>query len=106
LEITKYLVDILVKYLANIPIKYLADRLPALEETRDIIGLVISSITITIFLKPADPLDNIKHYNILAIYKVNSYINKIKLYSILTIGLDILAKYIYSIFIIIAIYSI
>jgi hypothetical protein len=96
----------LAKYLANILAKRLANRLLALEETRDIIELVISPIAIVIFSKLVDPLDNIEYCNILAIYKVDFYINKIKLYSILIIGLDILAKYIYSIFIVIAIYSI
>jgi hypothetical protein len=80
--------------------------LPALEKTRDIIELIISSITIIIFLKLADSLDNIKYYNILAIGKINLYIDRIKLYSILIIDLNILAKYIYSILIIITIYSI
>jgi hypothetical protein len=78
----------LVKYLASIPAKRLANILLALEKTRDIIGLVVSSIAITILPKPADPLDNIKSYNILLI------------------GLGILAKYIYSILIIITAYNI
>jgi hypothetical protein len=43
-------------------------------------------ITVAILPKPADPLDNIKSYNIPAI--------------------DILAKYIYNIFIVVTIYSI
>jgi hypothetical protein len=77
---TKRLIDILAKYLA--------DMLPALEETRDIIGLVVPFIAVAMLFKPADPLDNIKSYNILLI------------------GLGILAKYIYSIFIIITAYSI
>jgi hypothetical protein len=102
LEVTKYLVDIPVKCLAgmpakrlaNIPAKRLVDRLPALEETRDIVGLVISPIVVAILLKLVDPLDNIKHHNILAIGKVDLYIDRIKLYSILIIGLGILAKYI------------
>jgi hypothetical protein len=96
LEITKYLVSILVKYLANISAKYLvnilakylANILPALKGTRDIIGLMVSPIAIAMLPKPADPLDNIKSCNILLI------------------GLGILAKYIYGILIIIAIYSI
>jgi hypothetical protein len=105
--LAKYLARTLVKYLVGIPIaKYLADRLPALEGIRDIIGLIVPPITIAIFPKLADLLDNIEYYNILAIYNVDFYINRIKLYSILTIGLGILAKYIYNILIIIAIYSI
>jgi hypothetical protein len=80
----KRLVDILAKY----PAKRLANILPALEKTRDIIGLVVPFIAVIIFPKPADPLDDIKSYNILFI------------------GLDILAKYIYGIFIVIAAYSI
>jgi hypothetical protein len=94
--VTKYLVGIPVKRLAgipakclvDIPAKYLANILPAPEETRNIIGLVVSPIAVAILLKPADPLDNIKNCNILLI------------------GLDILAKYIYSILIIITTYSI
>jgi hypothetical protein len=100
LEVTKYLVDIPVKYLAGTPAKRLvdtsakhlakhpADILPAPEGTRDIIGLVVPSIAVAILPKPTDPLDNIKHYNILLI------------------GLDTLAKYIYSILVIVAAYSI
>jgi hypothetical protein len=100
LEVTKYLVGILVKRLAGMPAKrlvdtpakclakYPADILPALEETKDIIELVVPPIAVTILPKPADPLDNIKRRNILLI------------------GLDILAKYIYNIFIIVAVYSI
>jgi hypothetical protein len=100
LEITKYLVGILVKRLAGTLAKclvdiltkrlakYLANILLALKGTRDVIGLVVPSIAITIFPKPADPLDNIKYYNILLI------------------GLDILAKYIYSILVIITAYNI
>jgi hypothetical protein len=76
------------KYLVDILAKHLADILSALEKTRNIIGLVVSFIAIAIFPKPADFLDNIKSYNILLI------------------GLGILAKYIYSIFIIITAYSI
>jgi hypothetical protein len=78
--LAKCLVDILAKYLANI--------LPALEKIRDIIGLVVPPIAIAILPKPANPLNNIKSHNILLI------------------DLGILAKYIYSIFIIIAAYSI
>jgi hypothetical protein len=78
--LAKYLVDILAKRLA----KYLADILPALEETRDIVGLVVPSIAIIMLLKPADPLNDIKRRNILLI------------------GLGILTKYIYNILIIIA----
>jgi hypothetical protein len=84
----------------------LANRLPALKKTRNVVGLVISPIAVTILPKPANPLDNIKNYNIPAIGKVNLYIDRIKLYSILIIGLGILAKYIYNILIIITIYSI
>jgi hypothetical protein len=76
------------KHLANILAKRLVDILPALEETRDIVGLVVPSIAIAMLSKPANPLDNIKSYNILLI------------------GLGILTKYIYSIFVIIAAYSI
>jgi hypothetical protein len=76
------------KLLVDILAKRPADRLPALEGTRDVMGLVVPLIAIAILPKPADPLDNIKSYNILFI------------------GLDILAKYIYSIFIIITAYSI
>jgi hypothetical protein len=76
------------KRLINILIKYPANRLPALKETKDIIGLVVPPIAITILPKPADPLDNIKSRNILLI------------------GLGILTKYIYGILVIIAAYSI
>jgi hypothetical protein len=62
--------------------------LPALEETKDVIGLVVPPIAVAILPKPADPLDNIKSHNILLI------------------GLGILAKYIYGILIVIAAYSI
>jgi hypothetical protein len=62
--------------------------LPALEGIRDIVGLVVSFIAIAILPKPADLLDNIKSYDILFI------------------GLSILAKYIYSILVIVTIYSI
>jgi hypothetical protein len=62
--------------------------LPAPKKTKNIIGLVVSPIAITILPKPTDPLDNIKSRNILLI------------------DLDILAKYIYSILIIITTYSI
>jgi hypothetical protein len=86
--LVKRLAGMPAKYLVDIPAKRLANILPALEGTRDIVGLVVPSIAITILPKPADPLDNIKNYNILLI------------------GLDILAKYIYSILIIIATYSI
>jgi hypothetical protein len=78
----------LAKYLVDILAKRLADILPALEETRDVVGLIVPSIAVVVLSKPADPLDNIKSYNILLI------------------GLDILAKYIYNIFIVIAAYSI
>jgi hypothetical protein len=104
--LVKCLVNIPAKCLANILAKRLADRLLALEETRDAVGLVISSIAVAILFKPVDPLDNIKYRNIPAIDKVDLYINRIKLYSILIIDLNILVKYIYSIFIIIAIHSI
>jgi hypothetical protein len=90
--VTKYLVGILVKRLVDILAKCLAKRLAdillALEGTRDIVGLVVPLIAVTILPKPADPLDNIKHRNILLI------------------GLGTLAKYIYGILIVVAIYSI
>jgi hypothetical protein len=86
--LVKRLADTPIKYLADILAKYLVDILLALKETRDIIGLVVSFITITMLSKPANPLDNIKSHNILLI------------------GLGILAKYIYNILIIIAVYSI
>jgi hypothetical protein len=76
------------KYLVNIPAKRLANILPALEKTRDIIGLVVPPIAVAIFFKPADPLDNIKSHNILLI------------------GLNILAKYIYGFLVIVTTYSI
>jgi hypothetical protein len=96
LEVIKYLVGILVKRLAgmpakrlaNIPAKRLVNRLLALEETRDIIGLVVPSIAVAILPRPANPLDNIKSRNIPLI------------------NLGILAKYIYNTFIIFAAYSI
>jgi hypothetical protein len=96
LEVTKYLVSILVKYLAgtlakrlvNIPAKRPANILLILKETRDIIGLIVPSIAVAILSKPADPLDNIKSCNILLI------------------GLGMLAKYVYDILIIVAAYSI
>jgi hypothetical protein len=94
------------KYLADIPAKRLANRLPALEGTRNIVGLVVPFVAVTILSKLADPLDNIKSYNIPAIGKIDLYIDRIKLYSILIIDLGILAKYIYGIFIVVAIYSI
>jgi hypothetical protein len=80
----KRLVDIPAKHLA----KRLADILPALEGTRDVIGLVVPPIAIAMLPKPANLLDDIKYYNILLI------------------GLGILAKYIYGILIIVAAYSI
>jgi hypothetical protein len=86
--LVKCLADMPAKNLVDILAKRLADILPALEENRNIIGLVVSPIAVAILFKPADPLDNIKSYNILFI------------------GLDILAKYIYSIFIIVTAYSI
>jgi hypothetical protein len=94
--VTKYLVSIPVKRLAgmlakrlvDILAKCLADILLVLEKTRDVMGLVVPFIIIAILSKPADPLDNIKSYNILLI------------------GLGILAKYIYSFLIIVATYSI
>jgi hypothetical protein len=76
------------KYLADILAKYPANRLPALKETRDIIGLIVPFAAVAMFLKPADPLDNIESRDILFI------------------DLGILAKYIYSIFIVVAAYSI
>jgi hypothetical protein len=82
------LADILTKYLVDILAKCLADILPALEEARDIVGLVVPPIAVTILSKPANPLNNIKSRNILLI------------------GLGILAKYIYNILIVIATYSI
>jgi hypothetical protein len=88
LEVTKYLVGVLVKCLAGMLAERLADMLLALEETRDVIGLVVLLVAVAVLSKPADPLDNIKSYNILLI------------------GLGILAKYIYGIFIIVAAYSI
>jgi hypothetical protein len=94
------------KRLADIPAKCLADRLLALEGTRNIIGLVMPSIAIIMLPKPTNPLDNIKSRNIPAISTVSLYIDRIKLYSILIIGLGTLAKYIYSNLIIITIYSI
>jgi hypothetical protein len=78
----------LAKLLVDIPIKRPANRLSALKGTRNIIGLVVPFIIVAILPKPADPLDNIKSYNILLI------------------SLGILAKYIYSILIIITTYSI
>jgi hypothetical protein len=84
----KRLAGISTKHLVDIPAKHLANILPALERTRDIVGLVVPFIAIAILSKPADPLDNIKSYNILFI------------------GLDILAKYIYSILIVVVAYSI
>jgi hypothetical protein len=86
--LVKRLAGILAKCLVDIPAKYLADILPALEGTRDVVGLVVPPITVAILLKPANPLNNIKSYNILLI------------------GLGILAKYIYDILIVIAAYSI
>jgi hypothetical protein len=76
------------KYLVDISAKYPADILPALEETRDVVGLVVPSIAVAMLFKPANLLDNIKSRNILLI------------------GLGILAKYIYSILVIIIVYSI
>jgi hypothetical protein len=86
--LVKRLAGILAKRLVDIPAKHLADILPALKETRNVVGLVVSSIAIIMFFKLADPLDDIKSYNILLI------------------DLGILAKYIYSILIVIAAYSI
>jgi hypothetical protein len=76
------------KYLVNISAKHLANILPALKGTRDVIGLVVPPIAVAILLKPANPLDNIKNYNILLI------------------DLGILAKYIYNIFVVVAAYSV
>jgi hypothetical protein len=76
------------KRLVDILAKRLADILLALKGTRDVVKLVVSPIAIAILSKPADPLDNIKSRNILLI------------------GLGILAKYIYGIFIVVAAYSI
>jgi hypothetical protein len=76
------LAGILAKYLADILAKRLADRLPAPEGTRDIIGLVVPSIVIIILSKLAGPLDDIKSRNKTAIAKVDLYIDRIKLYSI------------------------
>jgi hypothetical protein len=76
------------KHLIDIPAKRLADILPALEGTRDIIGLVVPPIAVTILSKPVNPLDNIKSRDILLI------------------GLGILAKYIYGFLIIVIAYSI
>jgi hypothetical protein len=66
----------------------LANMLLALEETRDVVGLVVLLVAVAVLSKPADPLDNIKSCDILLI------------------GLGILAKYIYGIFVIVAAYSI
>jgi hypothetical protein len=75
--------------------------LPALEEAKDIVGLVVSPIAVAIVLpKPAsDLLDNDKYYNTLVVDEVKSY-------SMLAIDLDTLAKYIYSILIIVITYDI